>query len=141
MLVGAGDLADRPPRGVRRSYETPATPKLASTYHTVCSASTGPLSECAANGTYSVHKVQVETTGNKVLAHVSWNWDDMLVLDVNDPCNPVEIACYLDTSGPNDGLANDFWGIYKEDNSPHFYGSNCNGGLYVFQLKGAGRIE
>lgn len=34
--------------------------------------------------------------------------------------------------------ANDFWGIYKEDNSPHFYASDRNGGLDIFQLKGSG---
>ena len=65
----------------------------------------------------------------------------MLVLDVTDPEHPVEVARYLDTSGPNDGLANDFWGIYKEPNSPSFYASDRNGGLYIFQLKGAGRIR
>lgn len=37
-----------------------------------------------------------------------------LVLDVSDPYNPVEVARYLDRTGPNDGLANDFWGVYAE---------------------------
>ena len=54
------------------------------------------------------------------------------------PYNPVEIARYLDTTGPNDGLANDFWGVYKEPNSPFVYGADRNGGLYIFKLKGTG---
>lgn len=141
-MVLSNNQASTPWSGLRIwDYSDPANPVLASTYDTVCSASTAPSSECAANGTYSVHNVLVETKGNKVLAYVSWYWDGMIVLDVSDPYNPVEIARYLDTSGPNDGLANDMWGIYKEPNSPHFYGSDRNGGLYVFQLKGAGRIK
>lgn len=119
-------------------YSDPANPVLASTYDTVCSASTAPSEECAANGTYSVHNVQLETRGNKVYAYVSWYWDGMIVLDVTDPYRPVEVARYLDTTGPNDGLANDFWGVYKEENSPFLYGSDRNGGLYVFKLKGKG---
>lgn len=119
-------------------YSDPSNPILASTFNTVCSASTAPSAECAANGTYSSHNVQVETLGNKVYAYVSWYWDGMLVLDVTDPYNPVEIARYLDTSGPNDGLANDFWGIHKEAGSPFFYGADRNGGLYAFKLKGSG---
>ncbi|MGB3734847.1 MAG: PA domain-containing protein [Ilumatobacter sp.] len=119
-------------------YSDPSNPTLASTFNTTCSASTAPSDECAANGTYSAHNVVVENKGNKVLAYVSWYWDGMLVLDVTDPYNPIEIARYLDTSGPNDGLANDFWGVYKEAKSPFIYGSDRNGGLYVFKLKGSG---
>ena len=119
-------------------YSDPANPVLASTYNTACSASTEPIAGCAENGTYSVHNVVVENHGNKVLAYVSWYWDGMLVLDVTDPEHPVEVARYLDTSGPNNSLANDFWGIYKEDNSPFVYGSDRNGGLYIFKLKGLG---
>jgi len=61
-----------------------------------------------------------------------------LVLDVSDPYNPVEVARYLDRTGPNDGLVNDFWGVYKEPNSPWIYGSDRNGGLYIFKELGAG---
>jgi hypothetical protein len=119
-------------------YSDPTNPVLASLFDTVCSASTAPSTACAANGTYSVHNVVVESQGSKVLAYVSWYWDGMLVLDVTDPYNPVEVARYLDTTGPNAGLANDFWGVYKEPNNPFLYGSDRNGGLYVFKLKGAG---
>ncbi len=122
-------------------YSDQSNPVLASTFNTVCSASTAPSEQCAANGTYSVHNVVVENKGNKVLAYVSWYWDGMLVLDVTDPYNPIEIARYLDTTGPNDGLANDFWGVYKEPNSPFIYGSDRNGGLYIFKLKGSGSGE
>ena len=141
-MVLADNQVSTPWSGLRIwDYSDPTNPVLASTYNTACSASTAPSAGCAANGTYSVHNVVVETTGNKVLAYVSWYWDGMIVLDVSDPHNPVEVARYLDTDGPNDGLANDFWGIYKEKNSPFFYGSDRNGGLYIFTLKGAGRIK
>jgi hypothetical protein len=119
-------------------YSDDANPVLASTFNTVCSASTEPSAECPANGTYSVHNVVVENKGNKVFAYVSWYWDGMLVLDVTDPYNVFEVARYLDTSGPNDGMANDFWGVYKEKNSPFLFGSDRNGGLYIFKLKGKG---
>jgi hypothetical protein len=119
-------------------YSDDANPVLASTFNTVCSASMAPSAECAANGTYSVHNVVVEDKGNKVFAYVSWYWDGMLVLDVTDPYNVVEVARYLDTDGPNAGLANDFWGVYKEVNSPYIYGSDRNGGLYIFKEKGEG---
>jgi hypothetical protein len=141
-VIITNNQASTPWSGLRIwDYSNPANPVLASTYHTSCSASTEPGPGCAANGTYSVHNVVVESQGNKVLAYISWYWDGMLVLDVTDPKNPVEVARYLDTSGPNDGLANDFWGIYKEPNSPSIYASDRNGGLYIFQLKGAGRIR
>ncbi len=121
-------------------YSDPSNPILASTFNTECSASTAPSANCAANGTYSVHNVQVESRGNKTFAYVSWYSDGMLVLDVTDPSNPVEIARYLDNSATNlnDGLANDFWGVFKEDNSPFLYGSDRNGGLYIFKEKGSG---
>ena len=32
----------------------------------------------------------------------------------------------------------DFWGVYKETNLPFFYGSDRNGGLYVFKEQGSG---
>ncbi|MEO6652005.1 MAG: PA domain-containing protein, partial [Ilumatobacteraceae bacterium] len=47
-------------------YSDPTNPVLASTFNTVCSASTAPSAQCAANGTYSVHNVVVESKGNKV---------------------------------------------------------------------------
>ncbi len=119
-------------------YSDPANPVLASTFNTECSASTAPGGNCDPNGTYSVHNVVVESRGNKTFAYVSWYWDGMLVIDVTDPYNPVEVARYLDRTGPNDGLANDFWGVYKEPRSPFIYGSDRNGGLYIFKVKGSG---
>lgn len=141
-IVIANNLADSTPWGGVRiwDYSDPANPVLASTFDTVCSASTEPGDGCDPNGTYSVHNVIVETTGNKVKAYISWYWDGMLVLDVTDPYNPVEVARYLDTTGPNDGLANDFWGVYKIPNQPWIYGSDRNGGLYVLKEFGAGSI-
>ena len=112
-------------------YSDPADPVLASTFDTVCSASAAPVSGCDPFGTYSVHNVQVETTGNKVKAYVSWYNDGMLILDVTDPYNPVEVGRYTEEG-------TDFWGVYKVTNSPFFYGSDRNGGLYVFKEQGAG---
>ncbi len=142
-VVIANNQQSTPWSGLRIwDYTDPANPILASTFDTTCSASTAPSEECAANGTYSVHNVQVETRGNKTYAYVSWYWDGMLVLDVTDPYNPVEVARYLDTTGPNDGLANDFWGVFLEDaRSPWVYGADRNGGLYIFKLKGQGTIN
>lgn len=118
-------------------YRDPANPVLASTFDTTCSAD--PQAEvCDRNGTYSVHNVMVESRGSRTYAYVSWYSDGMLVLDVTDPYAPVEVARYLDRSGPNDGLANDFWGVYKEPGRPFVYGSDRNGGLYVFKELGAG---
>ncbi len=122
-------------------YSDPTAPVLASTFDTVCSAN--PIDpSCDLAGTYSVHNVQVESLGNKVLAYVSWYTDGMLVLDVSDPYNVVEVARYFDNSedfiASNGGLPHDFWGVYKETNSPFFYGSDRNGGLRVFKLKGSG---
>jgi hypothetical protein len=139
IVVTNNNSVSTPWSGLRIwDYSDDANPVLASTFNTVCSASTAPSTECVANGTYSVHNVVVENKGNKVFAYVSWYWDGMLVLDVTDPYNVVEVARYLDTSGPNDGMANDFWGVYKEENSPFLYGSDRNGGLYIFKLKGKG---
>jgi hypothetical protein len=138
-VVIANQQPSTPWSGLRIwDYSDDANPVLASTFNTVCSASTEPSAECPANGTYSVHNVVVENKGNKVFAYVSWYWDGMIVLDVTEPYNVVEVARYLDTSGPNDGMANDFWGVYKEQNSPFLYGSDRNGGLYIFKLKGKG---
>ena len=116
---------------------------LASTFNTECSASIAPGGNCDPNGTYSVHNVVVESRGNKTFAYVSWYSDGMLVLDVTDPYNPVEVARYLDNSETNlnGGLANDFWGIYKEAGSPFIYGSDRNGGLYIFTEKGSGSVK
>ena len=119
-------------------YSDPANPVLASTFNTVCSADAGDPS-CDPNGTYSVHNIVVETTGNKVKAYISWYSDGMLILDVTDKYNPVETARFLDNS-TNEGLANDFWGVYKETNSPWIYGSDRNGGLYVLKEYGQGTI-
>lgn len=112
-------------------YSDPANPVLASTFNTDCSASTAPAGTCDPAGTYSVHNVIVETKGNKVKAYISWYSDGMLVLDITDPYNPVEVGRYTE-SGTN------FWGVYKETNSPFFYGSDRNGGLYVFKEQGSG---
>ncbi len=117
-------------------YSDPSNPVLASSFDTVCSATVVDPS-CDPNGTYSVHNVVVETTGNKVKAYISWYSDGMLILDVTDPYNPVETARFLDNS-TNDGLANDFWGVYKIPNDPFLYGSDRNGGLYIFKEQGSG---
>jgi len=118
-------------------YSDPSAPVLASTFNTTCSASFTPIEGCATFGTYSVHNVIVETTGNKVKAYVSWYSDGMLVLDVSDPWNPVEVGRFLDNS-TNGGEPNDFWGVYKVPNDPFFYGSDRNGGLYSFKEQGSG---
>ncbi len=111
-------------------YSDPANPVLASTFNTVCSAN--PIDpSCDPAGTYSVHNVQVETTGNKVRAYISWYSDGMLILDISDPYNPVEVGRYTEEG-------TDFWGVYKEKNSPFFYGSDRNGGLYIFKEQGSG---
>lgn len=118
-------------------YSNPSNPVLASTFDTVCSASVAPGGSCDPAGTYSSHNVVVETLGNKVYAYVSWYSDGMLVIDVTNPYSPVEVGRFLDPS-TNGGMPNDFWGVYKEENSPFFYGADRNGGLYIFKLKGSG---
>jgi hypothetical protein len=135
---------DTPWSGIRVwDYSDPENPVLASTFNTQCSASPTPIPECDPFGTYSVHNVIVETTDDgKVKAYLSWYWDGMLVLDVTDPSNPKEIARYFDSSPEflesNGGLPHDFWGVDKERDKPWIYGSDRNGGLYVFHEQGRG---
>jgi len=111
-------------------YSDPANPVLASLFDTVCSADPFDPS-CDPAGTYSSHNIVVESRGNKTFAYISWYSDGMLVIDVTDPYNPVEIGRYTEAG-------TDFWGVYKEKNSPFFYGSDRNGGLYVFKEQGSG---
>ena len=111
-------------------YSDPSNPVLASTFNTVCSANPAD-SSCDPAGTYSSHNVIVETLGNQVKAYISWYSDGMLVLDITDPYNPLEIGRYT-ASGEN------YWGVYKETNSPWFYGADRNGGLRVFKELGSG---
>ncbi len=137
-VIIANNQASSPWSGLRVwDYSDPTNPVLASTFDTTCSASTAPGGACDPAGTYSSHNVIVEDTGNKVKAYVSWYSDGMLVLDVTDPYNPVEVGRFLDAS-TNGGLPNDFWGVYKEPNQPWIYGSDRNGGLYVFKEQGSG---
>lgn len=123
-------------------YSDPANPVLASTFNTVCSADDTGNPACDLDGTYTVHNVLVETRGDTVLAYISWYWDGMLVLDVTDPYNPVEVARYFDNSPEflesNGGNPHDFWGVHKETNLPWIYGSDRNGGLYIFKEQGSG---
>lgn len=137
-VIIANNLSSTPWSGFRIwDYSDAENPVLASTFDTVCSASLAPSETCAANGTYSSHNVIVETTGNKTLAYIAWYNDGVLVLDISDPYAPREIARYAGTTEAGD--PNDFWGIYKEENSPFIYASDRNGGLYVLKLKGSGR--
>ena len=134
---------DTPWSGIRVwDYSDPANPVLASTFDTVCSASPTPIPECDPFGTYSVHNVIVETTGRRVKAYLSWYWDGMLVLDVTDPYDPKETARFFDNSpeflASNGGMPHDFWGVGKEPRKPWIYGSDRNGGLYVFEEQGKG---
>jgi hypothetical protein len=135
---------DTPWSGIRVwDYSDPENPVLASTFNTVCSASPTPIPECDQFGTYSVHNVIVETTDDgKVKAYLSWYWDGMLVLDVTDPYDPRETARYFDNSPEflesNGGQPHDFWGVGKEVGKPWIYGSDRNGGLYVFREQGSG---
>jgi hypothetical protein len=119
-------------------YTDPANPVLASTFNTACSASTSPIPGCDAAGTYSSHNVMVETQGNKVLAYISWYWDGVLVLDISNPYKPVEVARYLSDDSP---LHQDFWGVYKEPNSPFIYAADRSGGLYILKAFGAGSAK
>lgn len=122
-------------------YSDPANPILASTFNTVCSADPVDPS-CDPAGTYSSHNVIVESLGGRVKAYISWYSDGMLVLDITDPYHPVEVARYFDNSpeflASNGGEPHDFWGVYKEPNKPWIYGSDRNGGLYIFQEIGKG---
>jgi hypothetical protein len=80
----------------------------------------------------------VETQGNKVLAYISWYWDGVLVLDISNPYKPVEVARYLSDDSP---LHQDFWGVYKEPNSPFIYAADRSGGLYILKAFGAGSAK
>src|SRR5919106_503856 len=144
VIIANNLTEDTPWSGVRIwDYSDPANPVLASTFDTTCSASPTPIPECDPFGTYSVHNVITETTDDgRVKAYLSWYWDGMLVLDVTDPYNPKEIARYFDNSpaflDSNGGLPHDFWGVGKEPAMPWIYGSDRNGGLYVFKEQGSG---
>ena len=111
-------------------YSDEANPVLKSTFNTGGSEKPSD-SICDPAGTYSVHNVVVETTGNQVKAYVSWYSDGRLILDVSDTENPVEIGRYTEAG-------TDFWGVYKETNSPFFYGRDRNGVLDVCKELGAG---
>jgi hypothetical protein len=144
-IVIANNLTnDTPWSGIRVwDYSDPENPVLASTFNTVCSASPTPIPECDPFGTYSVHNVIVETTDDgKVKAYLSWYYDGMIVLDVTDPNNPKETARYFDNSpeflASNGGLPHDFWGVDKQRDEPWIYGSDRNGGLYIFHEQGRG---
>ncbi|MDX1747295.1 MAG: PA domain-containing protein, partial [Halobacteriales archaeon] len=111
-------------------YTEEPNPVLASQFDTVCSANPGDES-CDPAGTYSVHNVVVEDD----LAYISWYSDGMLVVDISDPYNPVEIARYSDGGEEfeeQNGGPQDFWGVYKERNSPWIYGSDRNGGGLLY---------
>jgi len=136
-MVLANNQPSTPWSGLRIwDYSDPANPVLASTFDTTCSISTAPGGTCDPAGTYSSHNVIVETLGNKVKAYVSWYNDGMLVLDVTDPYHPVELARFTGTNEVGDPT--DFWGVYKIPNEPYIYGADRNGGLWIFQEKGAG---
>jgi hypothetical protein len=142
VVISNNQRNDTPWSGIRVwDYSDPRNPELASTFDTVCSASPTPIPQCDPLGTYSVHNVIVETTGKRVKAYLSWYWDGMLVLDVTNPSKPKEIARYFDNSPEflesNGGQPHDFWGVGKEVGKPWIYGSDRNGGLYVFKEKGA----
>jgi hypothetical protein len=124
-------------------YSDPANPVLASTFNTTCSAD--PVADvCDPRGTYSSHNMIVETRGNQVLAYVSWYSEGVVVVDVTDPYAPVEVARYNPMGAAfeqqNAGIQ-DVWGISKEPNKPFLYASDRNGGLYVLQMKGGGRLD
>jgi hypothetical protein len=136
-VVIANNQPSTPWSGMRIwDYSDPSNPVLASTFNTACSASLAPGGACDPAGTYSAHNVIVETLGNKVLAYISWYSDGVLILDISDPYNPVEVARYVGSTEAGD--PNDFWGIYKEPNSPWIYGGDRNGGLYILKATGAG---
>ncbi|WP_165367443.1 LVIVD repeat-containing protein, partial [Phytoactinopolyspora endophytica] len=144
-VVIANHLTDDTPWGGLRiwDYSDPENPELASTFDTECSASPTPIPECDPLGTYSVHNVIVETNDDgRVKAYVSWYWDGMFVLDVTDPGSPTQTARYFDNSEEflesNGGNPHDFWGVDKIPDQPWIYGSDRNGGLYVFQERGRG---
>ena len=145
-IIVSNNLENNTPWGGVRiwDYSDPSNPVLASTFDTVCSAALDPFEAgCEPFGTYSVHNVVVETTDEgQVKAYLSWYWDGMIILDVTDPYNPKEIARYFDNSpeflASNGGRPHDFWGVWKVPDEPWIYGSDRNGGLYVFTQQGAG---
>ncbi len=125
-------------------YSDPASPVLASTINTVCSANPVDAS-CDPAGVYSSHNVIVEDTDDgRVKAYVSWYADGVLIFDVTDPAMPVETARYH-RAGPDfeaeNGGAQDVWGIYKEPGKPWIYASDRNGGLYVLKEYGSGSAK
>ena len=143
IVIANNVTGDTPWGGIRIwDYSDPENPVLASLFDTACSAAASPIPECDPLGTYSVHNVVVETKDDKVFAYVAWYWDGMLVLDVTDPYNPVEVARYFDNSeeflASNGGNPHDFWGVHKEPGLPWIYGSDRNGGLYIFRTQGSG---
>jgi len=145
IIVSNNLRGNTPWSGVRIwDYSNPENPILASTFDTKCSAATDPFEAgCDPFGTFSVHNVIVETTDDgKVKAYLSWYSDGMLVLDVTDPYNPKEIARYFDNSPEflesNGGQPHDFWGVDKIAGEPWIYGSDRNGGLYIFKEQGSG---
>jgi hypothetical protein len=144
VVIANNVRADTPWGGIRVwDYSDPGNPVLASTFNTECSASPTPIEGCDPFGVYSVHNVIVETTDDgKVKAYISWYRDGMLVLDVTDPYDPKETARYFDNSPgfleSNGGRPHDFWGVDKETDKPWIYGSDRNGGLYVFTEQGSG---
>jgi hypothetical protein len=119
-------------------YSDPANPVLASTFETFCSAATAPGIDCDRFGTYTARNVIVETTDAKVRAWVSWSSDGVLMLDITDPWAPELVGHYMDPSGPNNGLPNDFWGVYKVPAEPWIHASDRNGGLYILKEYGKG---
>lgn len=137
-IVIANNLTSTAWGGVRIwDYTDPANPVLASTFNTVCSASTSPSADCDRRGTFSVHNVQVEDDR----AYISWYSDGVLILDISDPYFPVETARFNE-AGPafeaDNGGIQDVWGIYKIENNPWIFASDRNGGLYVLKEYGSG---
>jgi len=143
-VIIANNVNESTPWGGVRiwDYSDPENPVLASTFDTTCSAAATPIEGCDPAGTYSVHNVIVETRGGTTFAYLSWYWDGMVVLDVTDPYEPMEVARFFDNSpafiAGNGGNPHNFWGVYKLENQPFVYGSDRNGGLYVFKLTGRG---
>jgi hypothetical protein len=143
VVLDPDEITFNPWGGVRIwDYSDESNPVLASTFNTRCSADDFGDPACDLAGTYSVHNVIVERTGNKVRAYLSWYWDGMIVLDVTDPSDPVEVGRFFDNSPEfierNGGNPHDFWGVYKIPRQPWIYGSDRNGGLYVFKELGSG---
>lgn len=123
-------------------YTDPTNPVLASTFDTVCSASTSPGGTCDPSGTYSSHNMIVETTDDgQVKAYISWYSDGVVVIDVTDPYNPVEVGRYHQAGAAfetaNGGIQN-VWGVHKIVGEPWIYASDRNGGLYILKEYGAG---